>query len=127
MGCSVVSRWHRDGYTAKTREVGAIEDLEDVDAAQLLLLLDIEPSRGKHHEAGYAQAKGIPIIWWHWDADLTIKTMPIYSLHPSIINVWDWESLFIQMLIIEYPRVKYEGVEGVEEVEINLWKKNATL
>jgi len=103
MGCGITSRWHRVGYFATSKEVGAVEDLEDIDASQVLLLLDIKSSVGKYYEAGYAQGTGKPVIWWHYNPILA--DYPIYAYHPATINVLNWEDLFTKMLSMEYPVV----------------------
>ena len=68
-------------------------DLDDVDEADALLLLDWQQSSGKMVEFGYALAKGKELFWWHTEK----KPPRIYNALPQIHNIYSMEELFLEL------------------------------
>lgn len=66
-GHEIVSRWHDIWADADTTdplmlEQEAVLDLQDVDASNVVVVLNIEKSEGKALEQGFALALGIPVV-----------------------------------------------------------------
>lgn len=67
-GIAVGSRWidfdaeGQDEHNASTQQREALNDWEDIHAADALVLLNLEKSEGKAVETGMALVRGIPVI-----------------------------------------------------------------
>jgi hypothetical protein len=64
-GYTITSRWidvHGDTTDPEQLEIEAGNDLEDIEAADYFVLLNLEPSEGKAVETGIALIEDIPII-----------------------------------------------------------------
>ena len=66
-GHKIVSRWHDIWADADTTDPLMLEqeaamDLQDVDASDVVVVLNIEKSEGKALEQGFALALGIPVV-----------------------------------------------------------------
>jgi nucleoside 2-deoxyribosyltransferase len=110
LGWTVTSRWHReqanqpvDGamahHSAEENKLFALRDLEDVDAADALLLLTEEPEsywpRGaRHTEYGYALAKGKALFLvgpreqvFHW----MLPDSAVFASIQDLVNCFEGE------------------------------------
>ena len=102
MGLAITSRWHDPEFGPRfpSQEGCTQMDLEDVDKAEALLLLDWQPSSGKMIEFGYAIAGGKQLFWWHSNAVGPYTegdSMPLYSHLPQVHNLFCWEDLFLEL------------------------------
>jgi len=88
IGFAITSDWHKPGIFYPV-QIAAAKDLEAIDICEILLLLDIEPSQGKHFETGYAYHQGKQVFWWHWDP----SSFPVFMHLPKICNIYSWDEL----------------------------------
>ena len=62
-GHEVVSRWYnRDDAGADEYSTQAVQDLVELDQANLFVVFNAAKSEGKSFEAGYAHGRGIPTV-----------------------------------------------------------------
>ena len=91
----VTSRWIDGKHSDATRALSAVaatEDLEDIDAAEVLVIWSprehFRTGRGgRHVEVGYALARGKRII-------LVGERENVFHHHPAIEQVADWPSAY---------------------------------
>ncbi len=85
-GWECTARWmfvHGDSTDPEVLRREALNDIEDIQKARALVLLNIERSEGKSVELGYALALGLPVI--------VVGTYPgctnIFLHHPFVTRV----------------------------------------
>lgn len=62
-GFSVPCRWLDVDETRTTEEEEAVNDLYDIEQADILVVLNLEKSEGKAFEQGYAYSAGKPVYY----------------------------------------------------------------
>lgn len=110
-GITVTSRWFRGGHEwvgtpdeeipVERNAQFAVEDLEDLNAADVLVCLTESPRSGparggRHVEFGYALAKGMPTLC------VEHRENVFYCL-PQVVYVSDWPSAFNWLTNVARP------------------------
>lgn len=93
-GFTITSRWVNfqvsivgsEDYSDQIKHVEANNDVEDLLASEVLLLLNLKKSEGKAWEQGYAAAIGLPIIGVGFPANCVFHWLgpDFYTWVPSV-------------------------------------------